>query len=221
MTNATLKTKPKVFAFQMWLQCFSAKVLGIVHLPPFCLNNGTVFLIPSSLVSVNSSLNSHLLLKSFAEISKSRFLNSMKKHQLIPDSWNQPDLHARMDVPFEDAQPSHLCQVTEQEQKKIHLFFFTGRRCCISVAEVELAEEEETLCNYSCNHPSPAGYRLARVTLARWKKKSCRMPVEDSTTGNPFVEAYRVSPRRCIFHASFVGASICGCQMTAGGLFVW
>lgn len=38
---------------------------------------------------------------------------------------------------------------------------------CISLAEVELALKEETLCNYSCNHPSAAEDQLSRVTLAR------------------------------------------------------
>lgn len=53
-------------------------------------------------------------------------------------------------------------------------FSLISRYCCVSVAVVARGEEE-ALCNYRCNHPFPAGYRLARVTWAlrdacgRWR----------------------------------------------------
>lgn len=44
-------------------------------------------------------------------------------------------------------------------------FSLISRYCCVSVAVVAHGEEE-ALCNYRCNHPFPAGYRLAQVTWA-------------------------------------------------------
>lgn len=89
-------------------------------------------------------------------------------------------------------------------------FSLISRFCCVSVAVVARGEEE-ALCNYRCNHPFPAGYRLARVTWAprdACGRRRCEIPL------------LRSIESRCIFHAPFVKASICGCQMTARGLFI-
>lgn len=100
---------------------------------------------------------------------KSRFLNSMltptHPRQLKSACSTCTDGRA-----FEDAQPSHVCQVIEQEQERNYFLYWLLLLHVCSWGGA--CREEETLCNYSCNHPSPAGYRLARVTLAQWKKKA-------------------------------------------------
>lgn len=177
-------------------------------------------MIPWALVSVNNSVNSCLVLNLLQEMQKSQLLNRKIK-STHPTQLKWAWLNTWMDVPLR--MHSLLTRVRWQSRSRKERTFLFCWSLLLHVCSLSGARREKgTLCNYSCNHPS--SHRISTCTSYLYMvkiKKICGMPAEDSATWNPFVEVYRVSPRQCIFHASFVDASICGCEMTAGGLFIW